>query len=335
MPRSARIDSAGVLHHVIIRGIEGRMIFMDDSDREGFLMRLGTLLEETQTCCYAWALMPNHIHLLLRTGNVSLSNVMARLLTGYVVTFNKRHQRHGHLFQNRYKSIICQEDLYCTELIRYIHLNPLRASLVADFSSLNRYPHAGHSAVMGEIGRPWQDVDHVLSLFGTHTQEARKHYLTFVEKGVEQGRRPDLIGGGVRRSYSGWQEITEKGHHERSKGDERILGSSNFVQKILNQSDERLQSSVKIKQAGHTLDTVAEEIARLFDLKKDSLFTKTKEKHIVAARSLLCYVAINDLGISATDLARRFCMTQPAITYAAKRGRNIAQDRKYALERNL
>jgi len=108
MPRKARIDAAGALHHIIVRGIERRKIFWDDEDRDSFVKRLGQVLTETYTDCFAWALIPNHIHLLLRTGLSPISVVMSRLLTGYAVQFNRRHRRHGHLFQNRFKSILCQ-----------------------------------------------------------------------------------------------------------------------------------------------------------------------------------------------------------------------------------
>jgi putative transposase len=128
MPRRARVDAAGALQHIICRGIQRCRIYRDDSDRQDFLSRLGQILRETRTTCYAWALMPNHFHLLLRTGDVPISTVMKRLLTGYALRFNRRHRRCGHLFQNRYKSILCQEDAYLLELVRYIHLNPLRRS---------------------------------------------------------------------------------------------------------------------------------------------------------------------------------------------------------------
>ena len=136
MPRMARIDAPGALHHVIARGIERRKIFQDDKDRDDFLERLKTIITETHTPCYAWALLPNHVHLLLRTGMTPISGVMRRLLTGYAVSYNGRHRRRGHLFQNRYKSILCQEDPYLLELVRYIHLNPMRARLVDDVRSL-------------------------------------------------------------------------------------------------------------------------------------------------------------------------------------------------------
>ena len=143
MPRLARLDAPGVIHHIFIRGIERRKIFRDNRDRENFLERLGTLLLETKTGCYAWAFLQNHAHFLLRTGEVPLATVMRRLLTGYVVSFNRRHKRHGHLLQNRYKSIVCQEETYLQELVRYIHLNPLRAGVVPDLAALNSYPYCG------------------------------------------------------------------------------------------------------------------------------------------------------------------------------------------------
>ena len=118
MPRKARIDAPGALHHIILRGIERRKIFYDDGDRNNFLKRLGVILTETKTSCFAWALIPDHLHLLLRTGVAPIATVMRRLLTGYVVGFNHRHRRHGQLFQNRYKSILCQEDQYLKEFLR-------------------------------------------------------------------------------------------------------------------------------------------------------------------------------------------------------------------------
>ena len=106
MPRLARLDAPGVLHHIMIGRIERRNIFRINKDREDFLDRLSNLLPETQTSCYAWVLMSNHAHFLFRTGNVPLATLMRRLLTGYAVSFNHRHRRHGQLFQNRYKSIV-------------------------------------------------------------------------------------------------------------------------------------------------------------------------------------------------------------------------------------
>ena len=104
MPRKARLDAPGTLHHVIIRGIERRPIVDDEKDRENFVLRLGRLAAETETGIFAWTLMTNHAHILIKSGSFGLPNFMRRLLTGYAITYNLRHRRHGHLFQNRYPS---------------------------------------------------------------------------------------------------------------------------------------------------------------------------------------------------------------------------------------
>ena len=181
MPRQARIDAPGALHHVIARGIERGKIFHDDADREDFLDRLGKVIQQTQTKCYAWALIPNHFHLLLKTGKDPIATVMRRLLTGYASGFNRRHGRSGHLFQNRYRSILCQEDAYLKELVRYIHLNPMRARVVENLAALDEYPYAGHSILLREHSREWQSTDSVLSLFGRKASVARKKYREFIE----------------------------------------------------------------------------------------------------------------------------------------------------------
>jgi putative transposase len=140
MPRKARIDAPGALHHIIVRGIDRNPIFKGSEDYENFLVRLGRILQETSTTCYAWALIPNHVHLLLRTGTTPISSVMRRLLTGYAQYFNRLHNRHGYLFQNRYKSFLCETDPYLLELVRYIHLNPIRANILHDIKTLDT-PH--------------------------------------------------------------------------------------------------------------------------------------------------------------------------------------------------
>ena len=105
MPRKARIDAIGAVHHVIVKGIEKRKIFRGDDDRENFVKRLEKIISSTETRCFAWALLSNHIHMLLRTGRVPIATVMRRVLTGHAVYFNRKYNRHGQLFQNRYKSI--------------------------------------------------------------------------------------------------------------------------------------------------------------------------------------------------------------------------------------
>jgi putative transposase len=333
MPRLARLDAPGVLNHVIVRGIERRHIFRDDKDRDNLVERLSKLLPETQTTCYAWALLPNHAHFLLRSGDVGLPPLMRRLLTGYAVSFNRRHRRHGPLFQNRYKSIICQEDVYLKELVRYIHLNPLRAGVIVDLKTLGEYPYCGHSVLMGKNERSWQDTRYVLSYFGGRIKEARDHYLSYVLAGIDQGRRPELVGGGLIRSLGGWEEVKKipvKGQ-SRVKGDERILGESEFVTEVLFSANEQYDRQYELKRLGYDIQKVADVVAKIYEMDKSSLFSKGRQKIKVEARSLLCYWAARELGMSLTHISRHLGMSPPGVGYAVERGEIIARKNNYQM----
>jgi len=318
---------------VIIRGIERRKIFLDDQDREDFLERLKELLPKTDTVCYAWALLPNHAHFLFRTGNVPLATVMRRLLTGYAVRFNLRHRRHGQLFQDRYKSIVCQEDVYLRELVRYIHLNPLRAKLVLDIGELNEYRYCGHSALMGKRQRGWQETGYVLSYFGQRVRKARNDYLKYVGEGVGQGRRPELMGGGLIRSLGGWEEVKKLRimGQDRVKGDERILGESEFVTEVLLSAEEKYSRRYELKRLGYDFERVQGRVAEIYGIDKKELSTPGRQKRRAEARSLLLYWGVRELGLSGTMLARRFGMSQPGVVYAVKRGERIAEEKGYRL----
>jgi REP element-mobilizing transposase RayT len=333
MPRTARLDTPGLLHHVMIRGIERRRIFNDDKDRENFIERLSILLPETKTSCYAWAFMPNHAHFFFRSGPSGLSALMRRLLTGYAVSYNRRHKRHGQLFQNRYKSIICQEDAYLQELVRYIHLNPLRAKIVVDLENLDRYPYCGHRALMGKGKTEWQDVEYVLGYFGRKAGEARKGYRSYVEKGIPLGRRPELVGGGLIRSLGGWDELKKMRliGQDRIKSDQRILGESQFVRDVLSESEGNFTRRYQLKSRGLDFDAVVERVSFLFQLEKDYITGRGRQRDRVQARDLLCYWSVRELGISMADLAKRLGMTISAVSYAVERGEIEAKESAYWL----
>jgi REP element-mobilizing transposase RayT len=332
MPRKARIDAPGALHHIIVRGIEKRKIFNDHTDRQSFIERLGAILRDSQTPCYAWALMPNHFHLLLKTGLTPIATIMRRLLTGYAGYFNRRHRRWGHLFQNRYKSILCQEDNYLLELVRYIHLNPLRAKQVSDLKKLARYPYCGHSALLGHHRNDWQSMDETLKLFGKNVFLARRRYREFLEKGVNQGRRPELVGGGLIRSIGGWQAFKALDKAEAHlKSDERILGDSDFVEAVLKKAQEQRERQYQLEADGFTIDQVAQRVASILGVKCEQVWKKGKHPQTVKARSLLCYWAVRELGMSATELARRIGVSQPAISQSVKRGEVIAKENGFEL----
>lgn len=332
MPRRSRIDAAGALHHVMVRGIERAKVFRSDADRSHFLERLGGRLQDTKTVCYAWALIPNHFHLLLRTGTVPISQVMRRLLTGYALWFNRKHRRSGQLFQNRFKSILCQEDLYLLELARYIHLNPLRARLVEDSDSLGRYPYSGHSALLGNIKAPWQDTQGVLGMFGEKVGAARRGYRTFVEHGIAQGRRQDLTGGGLLRSAGGWEGVKalrEEKIYQRN--DERMLGDGDFVERVMASAEEAMEKRYALRARGVDLGFIASRVSEVLGLKQEEVWVEGKSRRIVEGRSLLCYWGVRELGASMSSLARKLRISIPSVSDSVARGQKIAEAKEFRL----
>lgn len=334
MPRVARIDTPGLLQHVMIRGIERRKIFCDDKDREDLIDRLSALLPETKTGCYAWAFLPNHAHFLFRGGPKGIAALMRRLLTGYAVSFNKRHRRHGQLFQNRYKSIICQEDAYLHELVRYIHLNPLRAKIVIDLRELDKYAYCGHSALMGKKEREWQEVEFVLRYFGERVGDARKKYRSYVEKGIEQGRRPELVGGGLIRSLGGWDAVKKIGlrGQDRIKSDQRILGEGDFVNEVLSETEKQFSRKYRLKSLGYDFERVSDRVSDIFQLNKEYITGKGRQRDRVKARDILCYWSATELRMSIVDIARKLDLTPAAVSVAVQRGEKIAKEKGYQIE---
>jgi REP element-mobilizing transposase RayT len=333
MPRQARIDAPGALHHIIVRGIEQRAIFKDRIDRSNFLKRLDTVLSETDTPCYAWVLMHNHVHLLVKTGLTPLATLMRRLLTGYAQHFNRRHRRHGQLFQNRYKSFLCEEDAYLLELVRYIHLNPLRAGVVKDLKTLDNYAWCGHGVLMGKVSCDWQDRDYVLRLFGKREGSARRAYAAFIAKGQNQGRRRDLVGGGLIRSVGGWAKL--KGFQRdgiRVKGDERILGNSDFVEEVLKKANEHLQQRTLLHAKGPNLVQLIKKVAKYYHIDIAELKTASKARRVSLARSVLCYLAVRQMLFSCAEVARVLNISASAVSKAVAKGQAVANRTKIQKE---
>ncbi len=314
MPRQARLDAPGTLHHVIIRGIEGRKIVGDDRDRRNFIFRMGSIALETETSIYAWALMTNHAHILLRSGAPGLSRYMRRFLTGYAISYNLRHSRHGHLFQNRYKSIVCEEDPYFMELVRYIHLNPLRANLVENIPMLNGYRYCGHSVLIGRVKNDWQDRDYVLKWFGQKEGEAISVYRQFIKKGVDQGRRHDLIGGGLVRSQGGWAEVSAIRRGAREKSDERILGSGKFVEKLIQESDQARKEQFAPHERMKRAVSFIQKICIKEEISLEALKTGNRRKKVSMVRKQLAKKLVEEWGLSLTETGRYLGVTASAVT---------------------
>jgi hypothetical protein len=254
------------------------------------------------------------------------------LLTGYAGSFNRRHRRYGHLLQNRYKSFLCQEDTYFVELVRYLHLNPLRADLVQDLKQLDTFPYAGHSAVMGKRKKAWQDTDYVLQWFHNRKTLARRRYRDFIKKGIAAGKRPDLVGGGLVRSAGGWSALKAlRNAKVHLKGDERILGDSDFVLQVLKTANETLEKKYRLKAQGMDIDKIAERVAELLDMSSSEVLAQGKYSKIVKARSILCCWAVRELGMSMSSLARRLKITPAAVSKSVLRGEKIIGQHQYSL----
>lgn len=302
MPRKARLDVVGALNHVIARGIDRFVIFQNNKDREDFVGRLGDLSQETGTKVYAWSLIPNHFHLLVCSGPQGLSAFMRRLLTGYAVSFNKRHCRTGHLFQNRYKSIICEHDPYFMELVRYIHLNPLRAYVVQSLEELDKYAWSGHRVILGRARVPWQDTSSVLRFFGENTDIARQGYIDFINRGVVCGRKPELSG---TRSRSGLSDTDGL--------DARILGSRTFTTTIFEKSGKGNHYLSQVEREGE-IERIIEERCRKEGLSCQALTGGSRAGSIPKIRSSLACLLAQDLGLSNSEIARRLGISKSRVS---------------------
>ena len=315
MPRQPRLDIPDVLHHVIVRGIEQRDIFADDADKEHFLARLSSLLTKGATKCFAWALMSNHFHLLLMPTTVTLAETMRRLLTSYAVYFNRKYHRSGHLFQNRYKSSVCEEEPYFIELIRYIHLNPLRAGMVGDLEALERYRWSGHAVLLGWATMEGQETNAVLSRFGKSRVRAQRGYRQFVADGVATGRRDDLIGGGLKRSLLGCGT-----NRDSIAYDERVLGSGDFVE-MVSPGNDRIERGNR----SPSLTELCQKVCSATGVTPEQLRSPGKERTVARARAIFCCLAYKKYGYTGKAAGQEVGLSPVGASLAVRRGWEILQ----------
>ena len=320
MPRQARLDAPGALHHIMVRGINKAAIFNDDQDRQKFLDRLGETIVSAKCSIYSWVLMTNHVHLLFKSGGKGISAVMRKQLTWYAQYYNHRHRRTGHLFENRYKSILCDEENYFLSLVRYIHLNPVRAGIVATIGELDSYPWCGHSAMMGKKKNDWMDVSYVLSQFGSRKTAARNAYRTFVVEGMNQGRVPELTGGGLVRSRGGWSKVeSARRSGNKEEYDERILGSGDFVNAVFKEIEEKVRLQLKIRRAGGTIGKIIDQECRVSHISMQELKGGSKRRKVSTLRVHIAKRGLDELGLSLAEIARHVGVSTSGIARAVKR----------------
>jgi hypothetical protein len=188
---------------------------------------------------------------------------------------------------------------------------------------------------MGKIDYDWQETKYVFSYFGKSIKEARKGYYSYLKEGMNQGRRPELVGGGLIRSLGGWLEAKKlklKGQ-DRIKGDERILGDSDFVMAVLLEANERMDRRYESKSRGVTVESLEQRVLKIYQIGKEELYSKSRQKVRAEARSVLCYWAVRELGLEGTSLAKRLNMSQPGVAYAIKKGEKIVKENDFQIKK--
>jgi len=269
----------------MVRGIERRSIFLDVHDRLDLLTRLERVLEGSGARCYAWALMPNHFHLVLRPKRVPLSRLMARIGTGYARRFNERHDRVGHLFQNRFRSRIVEDDADLVGVVRYVHLNPLAGGIVNSLGELETHPWCGHGALLAVYPVPgFQAARETLALFGEEPSAARRALRSWMHEGWTHGLEPEAI-------------------------DPEAPARADVARRSLAR-DARW-------------DALLGRVGARFDLPREALCNGAIGRRLAKPRAVLAYLGVQRLGLGVCEVAGRLGISPAAASRAVSRGRSL------------
>jgi REP element-mobilizing transposase RayT len=274
--------------------------------------------------CYAWALMPNHYHLVLRCSEKPLKKMMRALNSNYAKKFNKKHGRHGYVFQGRYKSIITQDQNYLKELIRSVHLNPLRADICKSLSELERYQWCGHGASMGRLSNSFQATQSVFKSFGTSPSESRRAYREFLRKGIDTCDEQWLVTM-VGRSNAGIEK--------RDRPECWVIGDRDFVVSVMKKNQQRLALSRKVAEQwniGKVLSTVCAEN----QLPTSEVLKRHRGGRAMLARKKFIYIACRILGFPVASVASFPGVSSPSVSWAINKGEQIftkAEIRKFTI----
>ena len=292
MARKARIHIPGGLYHVMLRGNGGQDIFFCPEDRYRLFILIQEGIERFGHRVHAFCLMGNHIHLAIQVSDIPLSRIMQNLSFRYTRWINSSYKRMGHLFQGRYKALLVDKDSYLLELVRYIHLNPVRAGLVDDPAE---YEWSGHRSYLGKEHIPWLTCDAVLAQFGNTVKEGRKQYARFVMDALDEKHRPEFHQGG---------------------DDSRVLGEDHFLQQVMAQTDE---VAVKI-----SLDDLLAFVAREFEIDLRDLCSVSRKRNLTEARGVAAWLVAETGQHTLAELARCMHRDPSALSLQAKKVRERA-----------
>jgi REP element-mobilizing transposase RayT len=269
MARRPRLFAPGLLYHVIVRGNQRRKTFFNDGDYQAYLERLGRYRQKFGHTVHAYCVMPNHVHLLIESSQEPLAKFMQGLQQSYSQYFNLRHRKSGHVFQGRYKAIVCQKDAYLLELIRYIHLNPVRAGMV---NEPEQYSYSGHRAYLEGKATPVIDPRKVLAVLG-----GRGRYRGLVRDGMKEGHKEE------------YYEVE----------DQRFLGAEGFGERL---QEEHEEPRAKKRRP---LERVIEDLCEKVGIAAVELRSADRRWAVSRARTLMAYV-VRRQGYGLSEVARYF-----------------------------
>ena len=276
MARKSRIHSPGGFYHVMLRGNGGQEIFLETADNSHFLDLLADGIARFGFRCHGYCLMPNHVHLVLQAGAAPLSRAMQNLAFRYSRHINARERRIGHLFQGRYRAVLVDAGSYLLELVRYVHLNPVRAGLCA---APEAWRWSGHRAYLGRAAAPWLTTGFVLSMLAPGQRRARAAYRAFVADGMGEGRRAEF--------------------HAGNGGGGRLLGDEEFIERALAEAGERPRNPP-------SLDAIVAAVAAECAVRVAELAGPSRARHLSSARGLACLLARETGAAPLSALASRF-----------------------------
>ncbi len=259
MARKPRVHFPGAFYHVIARGNRGQKIFRDVQDYERYLDFLREYKNRFHFLLYAYTLMPNHAHLLLEMGETPLSRLMQILQFRYTRNFNIKYKKWGHLFQGRYKAILCDKDSYFLELSSYIHLNPVRAGLV---EKPQQHPWSSYRSYVRKDKDPLVDTDFLLTQFSNKMMIAKRAYARFVRSCISQGHREDFY------------ELK----------DQRFLGTEEFIENIHRDLNEMPSFLYDI-----AIEEIVSKVSSVLNISKDLFYSTTRNHQGSLGRAVVAY----------------------------------------------
>jgi REP element-mobilizing transposase RayT len=325
MPRKPRLNIPGAVYHVMSRCLEHYSIFFDDEDREQFLSLLGLYINQTEAQCYAWVLMHNHYHLVLRLGDKELGRIMKPLNMHYAHYHRKKYRRRGPLFMDRFKSIATQNQHYVQELVRYVHLNPVRAGICKSIDDLNVYPWSGHAALAGAgcKNRSFQETNSVLKRFGTTIQDSRTNYLKFMAEGLNCSNDGDHLVCLVRKSNEGIQS----GRTATCW----VIGDREFVMNALESAQAGRLRVSRFEREGGSIEFIAAKICEQFNVSADELKKRHRGSTTADARKVLACIADREYRAPHRIIAGYLGVGTTAVSEMSRQGKVIVDRMKVTI----